>query len=108
MSDNSPSAASLLDRIDLARDDSQIVRTISSILKASDYPQLVSTFQTEITQPPPEKAVKFVNALDKARFQSSRGASCVVNKAYTIHMYFFRRWDTMTGYQRPRVNSTGR
>ena len=68
MSDNSPSAASLLDRIDLARDDSQIVRTISSILKASDYPQLVSTFQTEITQPPPEKAVKFVNALDKARF----------------------------------------
>lgn len=67
MSDSNVSAVALLDRIDLARDDTQIVRTISSMLKAPDYPQLISTFHGENTHPPPEKAVKFVNALDKAR-----------------------------------------
>jgi len=67
MNDNNVSAAELLDSIDLARDDPQIVRTISSILKARDYPQLSSSFHASAdTQPPPEKAVKFVNALDKA------------------------------------------
>lgn len=66
MSDNQPSAAALLDRIDLGRDDSRIVRTVSSILKAPDYHQLISSLQGEQTQPPPEKATKFVNALDKA------------------------------------------
>lgn len=34
--------------------------------------RLPPTFQTEITQQPPEKAVKFVNVFDKARFQAPR------------------------------------
>lgn len=73
MNDNhSVGAAALLDRIDLTRDDSQIVRTISSMLKAPDYPQLISSFHGENTQHPPEKALKFVNALDKARIPSSQ------------------------------------
>lgn len=72
MNDNSIGAAALLDRIDLARDDSQIVRTISSMLKATDYPQLVSSFHGENTQHPPERALKFVNALDKAWIPSPR------------------------------------
>lgn len=71
MNGSNVSAVALLDRIDLARDDSQIVRTISSMLKAPDYPQLFSSFHGENTQPPPEKAVKFVNALDKARVPPS-------------------------------------
>lgn len=71
MGDNTPTAAALLDRIDLGRDDSQIVLTISSMLNAPDYHQLFTSFQGDATQPPPEKATKFVNALDKARFSSS-------------------------------------
>jgi len=63
MGDNNVSAATLLDSIDLAWDDSQIARTILSMLKAPDYNQLLSTLKD--TQPPPENAVKFVNALDK-------------------------------------------
>ena len=63
---NHGSAATLLDNMDLARDDPKIIQTISSILKAPDYPQLFSTFRGDDAQPPPEKAVKFVNALDKA------------------------------------------
>lgn len=67
MNDDTPSAAALLDRIDLARDDSQAVRTIiSSILKAPDYHQFFLSLQGDATQPPPERAIKFVNALDKA------------------------------------------
>lgn len=66
MNNNNIGAAALLDRIDLARDDSQIVRTISSMLKAPDYPQLISSFHGENIQHPPENALKFVNALDKA------------------------------------------
>ena len=66
MNDNHVSAATLLDGIDLARDDPQIVQTILSILAADDYPQLFSTFHGEDPQSPPEKAVKFVNALNKA------------------------------------------
>jgi len=66
--DNAPSAAALLDRIDLlSRDDSQIVQTISSILSAPDYHELFSSFQADATQQrAPERATKFVNALDKA------------------------------------------
>lgn len=66
MDDNHVSAATLLDNIDLARDDPKIIQTISSILKAPDYHQLFSTFRGDDGQPPSEKAVKFVNALDKA------------------------------------------
>lgn len=72
MNDKTPSAAALLDRIDLpGQDSSQIVRTISSIFNAPDYHQLLSTFQGDATRPPPENAIKFVNALDKACFLSS-------------------------------------
>jgi len=49
--------------MDLAQDDPQIVQTLSSILKALDYPQLLSSFHAE-------KVVKFVNALDKAHVPS--------------------------------------
>lgn len=66
MNDNHVNASTLLDRIDLTQDDPQIVRTISSMLKAPDYPQLCLTFRSEDAQHPPEQAVKFVNALDKA------------------------------------------
>lgn len=62
MDDNNLSAATLLDRIDPDQDGPQIVRTISSMLKASDYPQLCSSFRAG----PSEQATKFVNALDKA------------------------------------------
>lgn len=66
MNDNAPSAAALLDHIDLRRDDSQIVQTISSILNAPDYHQLLSSFQGDGVQPAPTTGLKFVNALDKA------------------------------------------
>lgn len=65
MNDAAPSAAALLDRIDLSQDNSQIARAISSILNAPDYHQLFSTFQGDPIEQPPEKAAKFVNALDK-------------------------------------------
>jgi len=80
MDDIHVSAAALLDRIDLARDDPQIVQTISAILKARDYPQLLSTFHGEDPQPPPEKAVKFVNALDKA---------CVLSPFVTLNSHTY-------------------
>jgi hypothetical protein len=66
MDDDRTSAETLLNGIDLTRDDPQIVQTVFSLLKASDYPQLFTTFQGEGTQSSPENAVKFVNALDKA------------------------------------------
>jgi len=84
MSDNNVSAATLLDRIDLARDDPQIVQTISSMLNAHDYPQLFSTFHGEDPQSPPEKAVKFVNALDKVCVLSPPCMSC---RAHTNTMH---------------------
>ena len=87
MSGSNDSAVALLDRIDLARDDSQIVRTISSMLKAPDYPQLISSFHGENTQPPPEKAVKFVNALDKACVPPPPYPMCHVE----LTLYPFRR-----------------
>ena len=87
MNDNHVSAATLLDRIDLARDDPQIVRTISSVLKAPDYPQLFSTFHGEEAQPPPENAVKFVNALDKACVSSPQRLVCHAE----LTSYTFRR-----------------
>ena len=71
MDDNVHSAETLLDRIDLDQDVSQIVQTISSILNAPDYQQLFSTFLVDATQPPPGNALKFVDALDKARLPSS-------------------------------------
>ena len=84
MSDSNVSAAALLDRIDLARDGSQIVRTISSMLKAPDYSQLISSFHGEDTHPPPETAVKFVNALDKACVSSP----CLVLSCRTQIIHF--------------------
>ena len=47
MNDDHISAAALLDCMDLARDDPQIVQTLSSMLKAPDYPQLFSSFRGE-------------------------------------------------------------
>lgn len=72
MNDSAPSAAALLDLIDLRRDDSQIVQTIFSILNAPDYHQLLSSFQGDGTQPAPTTAIKLVNALDKARVLSPK------------------------------------
>ena len=66
MDDNNVSAATLLDSIDLARDDPKIVQTIFSMFETPDYPQLLSRIYDDDSQPPPEQAVKFVNALDKA------------------------------------------
>ena len=66
MDDNNVSAATLLDNIDLARDDPKIVQTIFSMFETPDYPQLLSRIYDDDSQPPPEQAVKFVNALDKA------------------------------------------
>ena len=81
------SAATLLDRMDLARDDPQIVQAILSILKAPDYPQLFSSSYIEDGQPPSEKTIKFVNALDKVCTVSP---SCLV--CYTeLTPYTFRR-----------------
>jgi hypothetical protein len=71
MSDDTLSAAALLDRIDLGRDDSEIVRTISLMFKAPDYQELLSSFQDEATRHPSGKATKFVNVLEKARASPS-------------------------------------
>ena len=82
------SAATLLDRMDLARDDHpQIVQAILSILKAPDYPQLLSNSYIEDGQPPSEKTIKFVNALDKACAVSP---SCLVCHT-ELTPYTFRR-----------------
>ena len=88
MNDSHVSAATLLDGVDLARDDPQIVQTIVSILKAPDYPQLFSTFHGEDPQSPPEKAVKFVNALNKACVSSP---PCLVCNAELTHPRTCRR-----------------
>ena len=65
MNEENAGAVALLASIDLAEDDPQIVRTILSMLKAPDYPQLMVSFHNEDTQSSLEKAIKFVNALDK-------------------------------------------
>lgn len=70
-------AAALLDRIDLLRDDPQIIQTtISSMFDAPDYHRLLSSFQGGTTQPPPKRAIKFVNALHKARVPWSNRLVC--------------------------------
>jgi len=76
MNDNHVSAATLLDGIDLARDDPQIVQTIVSILEAHDYPQLFSTFHGEDPHSPPETTVKSVNAVNKACLPSPQRFVC--------------------------------
>lgn len=103
MNDDQVGTAALLDSIDLARDEPQIVQTLSSMLKAPDYPQLFSSFHGEDGQPPPEKAVKFVDALDKARVPSPP-LRLVFHDELTP--YTFRHWDTMMWFQKPRIGST--
>lgn len=85
MNDDHISAAALLDCMDLAWDDPQIVQTLSSMLKAPDYPQLFSSFRGEDGQSPPEKAVKFVDALDKACV-TSPPLCLVCHDELTIHL----------------------
>jgi len=78
MNDENVGAVALLESIDLAEDDPRIVRTILSMLRAPDYPQLMFSFHNEDTQSPPEKAVKFVNALDKVCVPSPQHPTCRV------------------------------
>lgn len=75
----------LFDSIDLARDDPQIVQTLSSMLKAPDYPQIFSSFHGEDGQPPSEGAVKFMDALDKARVPSPP-LRLVCHDELTVHL----------------------
>ena len=86
MSDNHIGAATLLDGIDLARDDPQIVQTIVYILKAHDYPQLFSTFHGENPQSSPEKAVKFVNVLNKACVPPPPCLVCNAELTLPVHL----------------------
>jgi len=78
MNDENVGAVALLESIDLAEDDPRIVQKILSILGAPDYPQLMFSFHDEDTQSPPEKAIKFVNALDKVCVPSPQCPMCRV------------------------------
>ena len=82
------SAAALLDSIDLGRDDSKIVQTISSLLEAPDYQEFLSSFQNvEATRHPSEKATKLVNALEKARVSSYNRGSCILWNSHDIRPF---------------------
>jgi len=78
MNDENVGAVALLESIDLAEDDPRILQTILSMLRAPDYPRLISGFHDEDTQSPPEDAIKFVNALDKACVPSPQCPACLV------------------------------